>query len=51
MHNETPEDPNLPPDDANLRGKIDKLGDDIDKLEEEALPPPAHPPGIGANLG
>ncbi len=51
MSSDKPKDPQTQPEDAALRGRIDKLGDEIDKLEEEALPPEADPPSIGAQLG
>ena len=51
MSTDKPEDPQTQPEDAALRGRIDKLGDDLDKLQDEALPPEADPPPIGAQLG
>ncbi len=51
MSTDRPKDPQVPPEDAALHTRIDKLGEDIDKLEEEALPPEAEPPGVGAQLG
>ena len=51
MSSDKPKDPQVPPEDASLRGRIDKLGEDLKKLEEEALPPEAEPPSIGAQLG
>jgi len=51
MPNDKPEDPQAEPDDASLQGRIDKLGEDLDKLADEALPPDVDPPSVGAQLG
>ena len=51
MSTDKPIDPQAPPDDAALRTHIEKLGNDIDRLEEEALPPPAKPADVGGMLG
>ena len=51
MSDDKPTDPQTPPQDSALKVKIDKLGEDIDKLEEEALPPPVQPANVGGALG
>ena len=51
MSDDKPIDPQIPPEDAALRTKIDKLGADIDALEDEALPPATQPAKVGGMLG
>ena len=47
MSDDKPRDPQMPPQNDALKTRIDKLGDDIDRLDEEALAAPARTGGRG----
>jgi len=49
MKGEETEDPKVVSDDT--RERLDELGEDLDKLEEEALPKPAQPADVGGAVG
>jgi hypothetical protein len=51
MSDDKPRDPQTPPQNDALKTRIDKLGEDIDRLDEEALPHHPEPADIGGALG
>jgi hypothetical protein len=51
MSDDKPRDPQTPPQNDALKTRIDKLGEDIDRLDEEALPHHQEPADIGGALG
>ncbi len=51
MSDDKPHDPQIPPQNDALKGRIDKLGQEIDQLEEDALPPKSEPADVGGALG
>jgi hypothetical protein len=51
MSDDKPLDAQIPPQNDALKTRIDKLGEDIDRLDEEALPHHHEPADIGGALG
>ena len=51
MSDDKPHDPQIPPQNDALKTRIDKLGEDIDRLDEEALPHHKEPADVGGALG
>ncbi len=51
MSDDKPVDPQVPPTKDGLMTRIEKLGQDIDRLDEEALPHPTEPANVGGALG
>jgi hypothetical protein len=51
MSDDKPLDPQIPPQNDALKTRIDKLGQDIDRLDEEALPHHQEPADVGGAIG
>ena len=51
MSDDKPRDAHIPPEKDALKTRIDKLGEDIERLDEEALPHPHEPADVGGALG